>query len=85
MPRRHTLTNAELTMIQEGLSRLSRETATALQSAHLTTDGKAQLRVHAIAIACKYDDYWQEKAETGYRRELFDLRHAITPHPGDQP
>jgi hypothetical protein len=42
-------------------------------------------RMHAIAIACKYDDYWQEKAETGYRRELFDLRNITTPHPGDHP
>ena len=42
-------------------------------------------RMHAIAIACKYDDYWQEKAETGYRRELFDLRKATASHPGDRP
>lgn len=41
-------------------------------------------RMHAIAIACKYDDYWQEKALIGYRRELFDLRHVIAPHPGDE-
>lgn len=36
-------------------------------------------RMHAIAIACKYDVYWQEKASDGYRRELFDLRKVLKP------
>jgi len=36
-------------------------------------------RMRAIATACKYDDYWQEKADEGYRRELCDLRMAGLP------
>lgn len=36
-------------------------------------------RLRAIAVACRFDDYWEEKAVEGYRRELCDLRIAGLP------
>lgn len=50
MPRRHTLTDAELRLIQEGLTRLAAETATAQRAPHITPEARKQLLAHAVGI-----------------------------------
>lgn len=32
-------------------------------------------RLHAISLACGYDDYWSEKAAIGFHREMRDLEN----------
>ena len=36
-------------------------------------------RMSAIVVACKFDDYWTEKAHTGWRQEMHALHDLEAP------
>lgn len=36
-------------------------------------------RLHAIALACRFDPYWEEKALLGFQHECSDLRGLEAP------
>lgn len=36
-------------------------------------------RLSAIVVACKFDDYWNEKAQEGWHREMHDLHDIAAP------